>query len=376
VRLLTQPDDGIAPLLSGIRGAKKSIEIVIFRLDQKEIEAALKAAVVRGVSVRALIAYTNRAGERGLRKLEQRLLAGGVIVARTADDLIRYHDKFMIIDRSVLYLLAFNFTALDIKHSRSFGIITRHHRLVQEAVRLFEADMTRQPYTPGLDEFVVSPLNARKQLATFLKGARKQLLIYDTQVSDGQMVKILEGRARAGVEVRIIGEVTRKGSGLTVRKLPGMRLHTRTIIRDGHQAFVGSQSLRKAELEARREVGIIIRDPHVVKGLLTTFESDWERKAGAELSADLNKSLVSAAKAAKKAIKAVADDLPALLPEVKEAVISAVTEKIDLAPEADEVEDVVKEAVKEAVRETVKETVKETVREVVKEAVQDVEDAA
>jgi cardiolipin synthase A/B len=54
-----------------------------------------------------------------------------------------------------------------------------------------------------------------------------------------------------------------------------MRLHTRTIIRDGRQSFIGSQSLRKQELDARREVGIIFRDSNVVKRLLATFEVDW-----------------------------------------------------------------------------------------------------
>ena len=43
-----------------------------------------------------------------------------------------------------------------------------------EAVKLFEADTKRQPYEPGLATFVVSPLNARKQLAAFLKGAKKE----------------------------------------------------------------------------------------------------------------------------------------------------------------------------------------------------------
>ena len=66
MKLLIQPDDGITALLSAIRGAKKSIEIVIFRFDRAEIETALKAAVGRGVSVSALIAYTNRGGEIGL----------------------------------------------------------------------------------------------------------------------------------------------------------------------------------------------------------------------------------------------------------------------------------------------------------------------
>jgi cardiolipin synthase len=76
--------------------------------------------------VQALIASTNRAGEKSLRKLELRLLAAGVTVSRTADDLVRYHDKLMIIDRSTLYLMAFNLTHVDIYHSRSFGIITKN----------------------------------------------------------------------------------------------------------------------------------------------------------------------------------------------------------------------------------------------------------
>ena len=63
MRLIIQPDDGIAPLLDGIAGAKKSIEIVIFRFDMSEIETALKAAAGRGVFVHALIASTNRGGD-------------------------------------------------------------------------------------------------------------------------------------------------------------------------------------------------------------------------------------------------------------------------------------------------------------------------
>src|SRR5690606_2146911 len=113
-----------------------------------ELEKALAAAVERGVPVRALIAHTNRGGERRLRELEQRLLAAGVTVARTADDLPRYHGKMLIAD-GVLYVLGFNFTRLDIEKSRSFGIATRQRALVREASALFEADRTRQPYSPG-----------------------------------------------------------------------------------------------------------------------------------------------------------------------------------------------------------------------------------
>ncbi|MFH0793604.1 MAG: phospholipase D-like domain-containing protein, partial [bacterium] len=279
MKLLIQPDDGPEALLSGIRSAKKSIEIVIFRFDRAEIEAGLKAAVGRGVSVSALIAYTNRGGEINLRKLEMRLLAVGVAVSRTADDLVRYHDKLMIIDRRLLYVLSFNFTHLDMDHSRGFGIVTRNARFIQEAVKLFEADTTRKPYTPTLDTFVVSPANARKVLGAFIRKAKKELLIYDPKIADAGMLRALSERTKAGVEIKVIGRVSKQNPGLEVRNLAKLRLHTRTIIRDRRQTFVGSQSLRMAELDSRREVGVIVREPNVVNGLIKTFEADWAMSA-------------------------------------------------------------------------------------------------
>ena len=94
----------------------------------------------RGVQVRALIAHTNRGGEARLRKLEQRLLAAGVQVSRTADDLLRYHAKFMVAD-STLHLFGFNFTKLDIDKSRSFAISTRD---AQDGRRGVEAVRSRR----------------------------------------------------------------------------------------------------------------------------------------------------------------------------------------------------------------------------------------
>src|ERR1017187_6792088 len=219
MKLLIQPDDGPEALLKGIRTAKKSIEIAIFRFDRAEVEAALKAAVVRGVSVSALIAYTNRGGEINLRKLEMRLLGVGVAVSRTAGDLARYHDKVMIIDRRLLYVLSFNFTHLDIDHSRGFGIITRNTRFIQEAVKLFEADTTRNPYTSALNTFVVSPANARKVLGAFIHKAKKQLLIYDPKITDVEMLRALGERAKVGVEIKIIGRISKQNPGLEVRNL-------------------------------------------------------------------------------------------------------------------------------------------------------------
>jgi phosphatidylserine/phosphatidylglycerophosphate/cardiolipin synthase-like enzyme len=112
-------------------------------------------------------------------------------------------------------------------------------------------------------------------LTNFVKGARKQLLIYDQQVSDNLVQRVLLDQAKAGVEIRIIGDLEKDLPGIKTRKLADLRLHVRAIVRDGASAFVGSQSLRKLELDGRREVGVILNDSRLAKRLAAVFESDW-----------------------------------------------------------------------------------------------------
>jgi phosphatidylserine/phosphatidylglycerophosphate/cardiolipin synthase-like enzyme len=278
MKLIVQPEAGVDPVVRAIKGARKKIDLLIFRFDRPEIEKALGDAVVRGVTVRALIAHTNRGGETRLRKLEQRLLAAGLIVSRSADDLMRYHAKVMIAD-SVLYLFGFNFTRQDIDRSRSFAIATTNAKAVGEAARLFEADVTRQPFTPGKSNLVVSPENARAMLSAFIAGAKRELAIYDAKIQDAAMIKLLKERAADGVTIRVIGSMKGRDPNIAERKLATLRLHVRAIVRDRTHAFVGSQSLRKDELENRREVGLIVNNPAVAAKILQVFDADWRESA-------------------------------------------------------------------------------------------------
>ena len=357
MKLIIEPNDGVGPIVAAIKNARKSVEIAIFRFDYASIEAALKAAVIKGVKVTALIADANRGGVRSLRELEMRFLAAGIVVARTDNDLIRYHDKFIIIDRRTLYTLSFNFTRLDIGRSRGFGIATKNTQLVQEAVKLFEADCTRTTYAPKLDVFVVSPENSRKSLGKFLKRAKKQLLIYDPKISDKEMIGILRERAKAGVEIRIIGRITAR-LDLTVKKSTSVRLHTRSIIRDQHQAFIGSQSLRSAELDSRRELGLIVRESKIIKKLIDTFESDWKaNETTKNLETNEDQAPEVPKKDSEKAAKALAQDMRPISLTLKSAVKKAVAG--EMASEQQLVKDAVKKIMKKAIKDGVKEASEE-----------------
>ena len=363
MKLLIQPGSGVAPIVKGIQRARTAVQIMIFRFDRREIETALVAAATRGVAVHALIAYTNRGGEKNLRELEMRLLGAGITVSRTADDLVRYHAKMMIIDKRELFVLGFNFAFMDIERSRSFGLVTTSVKFVREAVKLFDADAKRQKYEPGCAQFIVSPQNARQELAAFIEGAKRELVIYDPKIADPHMIRLLDARAAAGVNIRILGRMTRSNPQIPVRKLSQNRLHTRCIVRDGKQVFVGSQSLRTAELDARREVGILFSDLKVAGQLLKVFEGDWTVFESVTQNA-ANQERAPAGQAAKKLAKRVSKAVTkslrpvgaALSDIVKDAVGADAASQIDMA----ELELTVRESVVEAVQAMVEGAVDES----------------
>jgi hypothetical protein len=162
------------------------------------------------------------------------------------------------------------------------------------------------------------------------------------------------------VEIKILGHLSLKSSKLDWRKLGPMRLHTRTIIRDGHQAFIGSQSLREIELGARREVGIIFRDSKIVSRLSKIFLEDWEATVRAK-EASAAEEAEPSAKVAKKIAKAVVKDLPPVAPVLEVMVKEMVGARADVDVDPCVLEESVKNAVKEAVREVVRDVVEEVV---------------
>jgi phosphatidylserine/phosphatidylglycerophosphate/cardiolipin synthase-like enzyme len=198
-------------------------------------------------------------------------------------------------------------------------------------------------------------------LGNFLKRAKKELLIYDPKIADKEMLRILQDRAKAGVKIKVIGKLD--GSvPFEVQKLGRTRLHTRTIVRDRSRAFVGSQSLRTAELDSRRELGLIIQDAKAVKKLVETFETDWVSTPKLLDDPKDQPSAVSE-KQAEKAAQVLTKELDPLAVSVKKAVRKAVAKAGD---------DVLHDR---GVKDTMKKVVKKAVKEAVKEAVQDAREA-
>ena len=134
-----------------------------------------------------------------------------------------------------------------------------------------------------------------------------------------------------------------------------MRLHTRTIIRDGRQAFIGSQSLRQPELDLRREIGVIVGDSKVVKALLATFESDWASTGFDETRETVEAHTEAEPQPTAKATRALAKEMPPLKTTLKKAIKQAVAKAGQDSLEHGNLKSTVKSIVKTAMKEAVAE---------------------
>ena len=169
------------------------------------------------------------------------------------------------------------------------------------------------------------------------------------KISDPEFVKLLNDKISAGLDVRVIGQSSVRGRSLPTRTMP-MRLHARAILRDGDSAFLGSQSLRKLELEARREVGVIFRDKPTVKQLISIFDNDWRSGAPAQIP---NSAVAMLDTPAKKVAKVVAKRLD-LDAKVEKAMLDKMIDSGKDTPfEPKEVVETVRDAVRDEVREAV-----------------------
>jgi hypothetical protein len=109
-----------------------------------------------------------------------------------------------------------------------------------------------------------------------------------------------------------------------------------------------SQSLREAELDKRRELGVILRDRDVVLKLLHVFESDWAAILPARSAYEKELPALPGQKPA----RAVVRQLP-LAPIVESALKHAATDMPDLEVAGTEFGHNLTDAVREAVEDAV-----------------------
>jgi len=167
------------------------------------------------------------------------------------------------------------------------------------------------------------------------------------------MVRALAERSQADVAIRILGRAK-----LPARRLNAMRLHTRAIVRDGTSVFVGSQSLRRAELDMRREIGVLVRDETIAGRLAKIFSQDWDAAQPRDDAAP--DEAIPTRKIAKKVAKAVLKELPPVSDALEVAVKEVAGDGVEISVNSNHLQEAVQDAVKHAVKAAVRDVVEDT----------------
>ncbi|MGA2927686.1 MAG: phospholipase D-like domain-containing protein [Solirubrobacteraceae bacterium] len=286
--LVSEPAQGVAPFERAITHARRSVDLVIYELTDRTVEADLVADEHRGIAVRVLLdGGYHGSGAEVNQPAYTYLKANGVPVRWTPSYFALTHQKTLIIDRGLAYIMTLNLTPQYYATSRDFAVLDAQPADVRAIEQVFAADWTATRVTaaPGSD-LLWSPGALAAQVG-LIASARGSVEIYNEEMDQPQIEQALQADARRGVNVRVVMTAASDwnaafnaltAGGVHVHTYPAdapVYIHAKMILIDGRRAFVGSQNFSTGSLRDNRELGIILTTPAIIKTMQRTFDTDY-----------------------------------------------------------------------------------------------------
>jgi cardiolipin synthase A/B len=289
--MYTEPAAGFSPVYDLINGAKTSIDLTMYELEDTTAEKDLVAAEKRGVDVRVILdqreEYYNSAAYNYLKN-------NGVHVVYSWSKYYYTHEKSMVIDGTTAMIMSANLTSEYYSTSRDFLVTDTNAEDVAAIVKVFNADYAHESVTPGVGaDLVWSPTDSQTKLLALINGATSTLRLYANEMDDTAIENALISAAKRGVSVEVCGEnedgeydsayttLTNAGVHITYYSNPdGFYIHGKAILADygksDAKVFIGSENFSNTSLNENRELGLIISNQTIMSSLNTTFASDFK----------------------------------------------------------------------------------------------------
>lgn len=293
--LLVEPADGFGSVYSFIAGAKASLEMVMYELDDATAERDLVSDERRGVKVRVILdrAYHGGAFNEGAFTY---LSSHGVPV-RWAPASTIVHEKAIVVDSRRALIATFNLADVANYYAttRDFGVFDANPADVTAIVRVFDTDWRGEPIEqpPSVDDgndLVWSP-GSEPALAAVIAHAHHTLLVESEEMADASMISDLAAAARRGVDVEVVmtassswarsfDELVRAGVRVRTYAYDATPyIHAKVVVADGGLAsqlmFVGSENFSYASLAYNRELGLLTRDGRLIAPVARAVRADF-----------------------------------------------------------------------------------------------------
>ena len=287
VSVLTEPQAGSAPFIRLIDGARRSIELTMYELFDREVEQALAGAAHRGVDVRVLLNGGYYSRHETTNATAYRYLASrGVHVRYSPTYFALTHQKTLTVDGRESAIMTLNFDGLY-PSTRDYAVLDSQPTDVAAIVAAFDADNAGRRVTAsaGTGDLVWSP-GAATTVISLIGAATHSIDLENEEMAYPPARTALCGAARRGVTVRVVmtyasewrGDFTQlRRCGVTVHLYHGQRyyIHAKLLIVDDGRALVSSQNLSTGSLQHNRELGITLRARPLVSQLAADFSADY-----------------------------------------------------------------------------------------------------
>ena len=289
-------------VLDLINGATNSIEFLQLEMHDdravQAIEAALAAAVKRGVRVRGMLDD----GVDFNAAAVERLRAFGA-AAQLDTPVKMTHSKLVIVDGRVVLLGSTNWTGNSMGNNNETNVRLDDPVLAEafgRYVAALWADSAAEPDLPAVESATVKTIVNRQyfpEVMDLFQSATQRIRVvmyginYSPKYAGSQVNQLVEAltaaRAR-GVDVAVAIDLSDYNALLNKVNAPAKKFladagvavfddplktttHAKLIVADGC-AVIGSVNWGKDALENRNETGVAIRDPAVVEAFAAYFE--------------------------------------------------------------------------------------------------------
>jgi cardiolipin synthase A/B len=302
--LIVLPDDSAAPILDAINAATKSLRVKMFIFSDPSLLKAVVAAKKRGVDVRIMLNPSRRSGKAENLESRKFLKAAGIKVLDSNPAFGLTHEKSMVVDDTTAFVKSLNWETKNITETRDYAIVTTHKHEVGEVIEGFEADWHRKTFSPGEDAHLIWCVgNGRERIAHAIDDARHSIVVQNERYQDAVIIERLVRAATRGVEVRVMARPPHKLSkekltegvgglrtmedvGIKIHKLKHLKLHAKMLLIDNARVIVGSINLAPGSFDSRRELGIEVDDPHIIKRMIKVVHHDWKHSRRMDLTDD------------------------------------------------------------------------------------------
>lgn len=268
------------PLVDAIDDARLSIDVAAYSLSLNSVRSALINAHQRGVTVRMVMESTNMDNSDPQRIIE----AGIPVIGDNRDGLM--HDKFIIIDRSEVWVGSMNFTDNGAYDDHNNMLRIRSTKMAENYIKEFEEmflddrfgqDVVAETPNPTLtidgtrvDTYFSPDDGVANQLAALLSDAEESIHFLAFSFTSNDLGGIVRAKAEEGLEVHGVMDEEQIDSNqgtefdpfrqadldVLIDGIPG-QMHHKVFIIDGKIVVLGSYNFSQ-NAETRNDENILV----------------------------------------------------------------------------------------------------------------------